>query len=178
MTNLLHGYPDLPEYGPETPVAWLSGDIRRTATSGVDSFVRRAVLQYDGPGNLDRALRTVRGAFQQAARLLGAEVVKHQIGLYRGLPPAAVTNPFYNSSLHPLVPTGYSLVADVQVVPDARRFTITEKLAFIDRWDGYIAAVRGWRPIDSYYEQMLVEPLVDGNTQTVFVDVDQRIERA
>jgi hypothetical protein len=110
MANFSHGYPDLPTYGKDTAVAWTTNDIRKAAELGGATFVRRALLFGVADMSLRAALTTAKQTIDHTAEVLGTSCIAYTYGLYEG----RRTHHEQDSR----IPTGYSLVAEVQnIIP-------------------------------------------------------------
>lgn len=83
---------ELPIYHEATAVAWTKPDMRVTAQSGVGAFIRKAVLEYNGPGNLQEALDIADDALQAAADVTDTQLVNYEWGLYYGTPPEGISD--------------------------------------------------------------------------------------
>lgn len=98
-----------------TPIAWTSPKVKEVAASGVDSFYRRTRLKLDtdqNPQYLNDALRLADMAIEQTAAALNVKPISYKWFLYHGTSPD--NNELFDSSSHPLIPDGFSLVAGVE----------------------------------------------------------------
>lgn len=110
-------------YPTETPVAWTTDDIRKSAQLSRETgepFARRAVLGTLGCDfrSLKTALQAADLAITATSELFAATPITYEWGLYEGNPPASLDIRYNSSSSHHLIPNGLSLVALVSAVPE------------------------------------------------------------
>lgn len=150
MTVLMR-YPglDMQIFESDTPVAWSSDEIEAAAKAESDSFVRRTALVDAGVTGthlddlplsliLDRTEKAMTHLCEYIGR--GTSIVEHEWGLYRGLPPSRVPKQ-YDSSNHPSIPKGFSLVAKENRVIGAAAISNKTAIgnAIVTRLQGYEA---------------------------------------
>lgn len=127
---------DLPEY-PEDCVAWTPAEIHRAVRSGKDAMIRRTCLRYEGSErDLCKVLALADAVLVRVCEVMGIRKVRHTWGLAplststrkrlhecggTAMYDCGITS--HNASGTSLVPSGYGLVAAVDVVADARRLS-------------------------------------------------------
>ncbi len=135
---------ELPLLKPGVEVAATKDAMRTLAALGNTSIVRVVFMQAENmkPTSLLDFVETADEQFENAAGYCEANVVPHSWGLRNivGLPHYGR----YPQSQHPLIPTGYGLVAEVNVIQDVRslepdnRFAVAKGLVEYKRNEGPI----------------------------------------
>ena len=175
MTALVHNLGlELPVYTEDTSVAWTLEDIKKAAQAETERFVRRACLEYDGGvGSLKKALKLANEALRRIADHVDSGTIDYTWGLYQGYSP--IRDRKHDSSRHPLIPPGFSLVADVEILPQAQRLDHIESEELEIKLDDFFVTHRRVYGIcDIGAEQFMTRGL-GGSQDTVLVDIEPRL---
>lgn len=140
QTFAIAKYPglDLPVYDADAEVLSSKDEMMiAAAKAGKRHFVRTVSITGEGYDSLKQVLDTSDRELERIAELTHAEVIDHEWGLYRpGFKPLADQVPVVRP--RNLLPAGMLLVAEVEVIQNARPLN-------------YIQSRRRQRVIDQYY---------------------------
>lgn len=177
---------DIPEVPPDTQVVWSKAQLKHAAVNQ-DSFVRAVTISTRECGelSLDEVVGTTDVLLSEAARQIGASVVRHEWGLYkvpkkRGNGPGAYSGPRND---HPTLPKGYMLVADVAAVkPTAAWNTAHPLYEYVDRscFEIDSGAIAGEVVLSDLDATQCVYGTAAGNTfeGVHIVDIEPRVTKA
>lgn len=186
---------DLPVYA-EDEVAWTTSDIQNAARLGLDSFVRRACLRYEGPG---RDLKSILALGDCVLTNVCERMHIDKISYSYGLAPLSEGNrarlraradpTTYDSSLSSykdenisLIPAGYGLVAAVDVVANAEPLSHAQRERAVVHWNPCTIGIK----VDGYWvtnddlcraDQFVSDPIrvARGHSGIVLVDPEHRL---
>lgn len=166
---------ELPIHNADTDVVWSTRAISERAKSGIATFVRRVVLQYDGTGTLQDALDIADERIATAADLLKVQPVGYAWGLYQR--PDGSDNELARECRHRLIPKGFSLVAEVDTITPAEPLSASQRSELESRLNAYYKTVRGNILCDLGARQFVSSMPKDQDQPTIWlVDIEPRID--